>query len=75
EITAVPTYVLDGRWVIPGAQDPATFVTVIRRLLAKRLAESDSLAASITLDSITLDSITADPAGDEPACEDEVCDV
>ncbi|MEN9644480.1 MAG: hypothetical protein RL238_1149 [Actinomycetota bacterium] len=36
EITAVPTYVIDGRWAVPGAQDPDTFVTVIRRLLAKR---------------------------------------
>ena len=36
EITAVPTYVIDGRWSVPGAQDPDTFVSVIRRLLAKR---------------------------------------
>lgn len=31
-ITAVPTYVLDGRWSIPGAQDPDVFVQVITRL-------------------------------------------
>ncbi len=31
-ITAVPTYVIDGRWSIPGAQDPAVFVQVLRRL-------------------------------------------
>ncbi|MEY4340086.1 MAG: hypothetical protein RLZ14_1936 [Actinomycetota bacterium] len=36
EITAVPTFVIDGRWAVPGAQDPDTFVNVIRRLLAKR---------------------------------------
>ncbi len=36
EITAVPTFVLDGKWAVPGAQDPDTFVQVIRRLLAKR---------------------------------------
>ena len=36
EITAVPTFVIDGRWAVPGAQDPDTFVTVVRRLLAKR---------------------------------------
>jgi predicted DsbA family dithiol-disulfide isomerase len=36
EITAVPTFVLDGKWAIPGAQDPDTFVQVVRRLLAKR---------------------------------------
>ena len=36
EITGVPTYVLDGRWAIPGAQDPDTFVTMIRRMLGRR---------------------------------------
>ncbi len=36
EITAVPTFVLDGKWAVPGAQDPDTFVQVIRRLLSKR---------------------------------------
>lgn len=35
-VTAVPTFVFDGRWVVPGAQDVDTFVTVIRKLLAKR---------------------------------------
>ncbi len=44
EITAVPTFVLDGRWAIPGAQDPDTFVTVIRRLLAKRADEAAAVA-------------------------------
>jgi predicted DsbA family dithiol-disulfide isomerase len=31
-ITAVPTYVIDDRWSIPGAQDPAVFVQVLQRL-------------------------------------------
>jgi predicted DsbA family dithiol-disulfide isomerase len=31
----VPTYVIDGRWSIPGAQDPDVFVTVLRRLAAQ----------------------------------------
>ena len=31
-ITAVPTYVIDGQWSIPGAQDPDVFVQVLRRL-------------------------------------------
>jgi predicted DsbA family dithiol-disulfide isomerase len=31
-ITAVPTYVIDRRWSIPGAQDPDVFVQVLRRL-------------------------------------------
>ena len=34
-ITAVPTYVIDRRWSIPGAQDPDVFVTVLRRLAAR----------------------------------------
>lgn len=38
DITAVPTYVLDGRWSIPGAQDPAVFVQVLRRLVATERA-------------------------------------
>jgi predicted DsbA family dithiol-disulfide isomerase len=31
-VTAVPTYVVDGRWAIPGAQDTETFVRVLRQL-------------------------------------------
>jgi predicted DsbA family dithiol-disulfide isomerase len=37
-ITAVPTYVIDGRWSIPGAQDPDVFVQVLRRLAGARRA-------------------------------------
>lgn len=35
-ITAVPTYVIDGRWSIPGAQDAVVFEQVFRRLAAAR---------------------------------------
>jgi predicted DsbA family dithiol-disulfide isomerase len=35
-ITAVPTYVLDGRWAVPGAQDPDVFVNVLRRMAVAR---------------------------------------
>jgi predicted DsbA family dithiol-disulfide isomerase len=38
EITAVPTFVIDGRWSVPGAQEPDTFVNVIHRLLERRNA-------------------------------------
>jgi predicted DsbA family dithiol-disulfide isomerase len=31
-ITAVPTYVIDRKWSIPGAQDPDVFVHVLRRV-------------------------------------------
>ncbi len=37
-ITAVPTYVIDRRWSIPGAQDPDVFVQVLRRLAATQRA-------------------------------------
>jgi predicted DsbA family dithiol-disulfide isomerase len=33
-ISAVPTYVIDRRWSIPGAQDPDVFVQVLQRLAA-----------------------------------------
>jgi predicted DsbA family dithiol-disulfide isomerase len=36
DITAVPTYVVDGRWAVPGAQDPAVFEQVFRRVAAAR---------------------------------------
>jgi predicted DsbA family dithiol-disulfide isomerase len=35
-ITAVPTYVIDGAWAVPGAQDPDTFVQVLRRMVERR---------------------------------------
>lgn len=35
-ITAVPTYVIDDAWAVPGAQEPDTFVQVIRRMVEKR---------------------------------------
>ena len=38
-ITAVPTFVFDGMWMVPGAQDPDTFVQVLRRVVAKRTAD------------------------------------
>ena len=31
-ISAVPTFVVNGQWAIPGAQDTETFVNVLRRL-------------------------------------------
>lgn len=34
-ITAVPTFVIDGQWAIPGAQDADTFERVIRRVLER----------------------------------------
>jgi predicted DsbA family dithiol-disulfide isomerase len=34
-ITAVPTYVFNGVWAVPGAQEPETFAQVIRKMAAK----------------------------------------
>jgi len=34
-ISAVPTFVINQQWMIPGAQDPDTFVSVLRRLAEK----------------------------------------
>ena len=39
-ITAVPTYVLNGEWAVPGAQDPETFAQVLRKMAANA-TESD----------------------------------
>jgi predicted DsbA family dithiol-disulfide isomerase len=39
-INAVPTFVVNGQWAIPGAQDPETFVNVLRRLGEKTAAEA-----------------------------------
>lgn len=34
-ITAVPTYVVDGQWAIPGAQDVEVFERILRKLAAR----------------------------------------
>jgi predicted DsbA family dithiol-disulfide isomerase len=41
-ITAVPTYVIDRRWAIPGAQDPEVFVQALRRFAAKKREAHDA---------------------------------
>ena len=37
-ITAVPTYVFNDEWAVPGAQDPDTFEKVLRKMAANALA-------------------------------------
>jgi predicted DsbA family dithiol-disulfide isomerase len=39
-ITAVPTYVINGRWAVPGAQEPETFAQVLRKMAAQATAEA-----------------------------------
>ena len=41
-ITAVPTYVFDGAWAVPGAQDAETFATVLRKMAAKALERASA---------------------------------
>jgi predicted DsbA family dithiol-disulfide isomerase len=43
-ISAVPTFVVNGQWAIPGAQDTETFVKVLRRLSEKLAAEAAAAA-------------------------------
>ena len=61
-ITAVPTFVFDGRWTVPGAQDPEVFLTVLRRVEELRAADGERAQA------------TGD-APDGNACDDGVCEV
>lgn len=35
DITAVPSFVIDDRFTIPGAQDPATIATILGRMLSR----------------------------------------
>jgi predicted DsbA family dithiol-disulfide isomerase len=39
-ITAVPTYVIDGQWAIPGAQEPETFAKVLRKMADQAVARA-----------------------------------
>jgi predicted DsbA family dithiol-disulfide isomerase len=41
-ITAVPTYVFNGAWAVPGAQEPETFAQVLRRMADRALADTPS---------------------------------
>ena len=42
EITGVPAFVIDDAFLVPGAQDPETFVNVIERILARRATNDPS---------------------------------
>ncbi len=49
-ISAVPTFVINGQWAIPGAQDTETFVNVLRRLNEKVVADAAADAQVCTDD-------------------------
>ena len=38
-ITAVPTYVVNGQWAIPGAQEPETFAQVLRKMAGQAVTQ------------------------------------
>ena len=59
-ITAVPTFVFNGQWAVPGAQDVDVFERVFERLLAK---EAEQAQADI------------DQLANDQVCTDDVCDV
>ena len=61
-ITAVPTFVFNGQWLVPGAQDIDVFERVLERLLAK---EAEQLLAEAETAQLT----------DGQVCVDDVCDV
>jgi predicted DsbA family dithiol-disulfide isomerase len=46
-ITAVPTYVFDGQWAVPGAQDVDLFERVLDRMLDKELETALEQEASV----------------------------
>ncbi len=41
-VTAVPTFVFEGRWAVPGAQEPETYSQVLRKMAASAIAEPDA---------------------------------
>lgn len=38
-VTAVPTFLFNGNWAVPGAQEPDTFAQVLQRMADRALAE------------------------------------
>ncbi|PYC88470.1 DsbA family oxidoreductase [Streptomyces tateyamensis] len=63
-ISAVPTFVFEGRWAVQGGQETETFVQVLQQVTAETAAEG---AAA--------DPAQAPAAGDGDACADGVCSV
>jgi predicted DsbA family dithiol-disulfide isomerase len=41
-ITAVPTYVFNGKWAVPGAQEPETFAQVLRKMAGDAMPTSSA---------------------------------
>jgi len=41
-VTAVPTFVFNGRWAVPGAQEPETYAQVLRKMATSATADNDA---------------------------------
>jgi predicted DsbA family dithiol-disulfide isomerase len=72
-ITAVPTFVFNGSWGVPGAQDADTFAVVLRRLAARQLAAQ--LDGADDRDDADRADGTRGDAGSDGECADGSCDV
>jgi predicted DsbA family dithiol-disulfide isomerase len=46
-ITAVPTFVFEGRWAVPGAQDPSMFLKALRRMRELEIEEATACATDV----------------------------
>ena len=64
-VSAVPTFVFEGTWAVPGAQDPTTMLAVLRRVQEK--------LGQATADASVSPAAATD--GDADACADDACDV
>ena len=68
-ITAVPTYVIDRRWAIPGAQDPEVFVQALRRFAAKKREEREGREGREAREAHDTAGLMADAAYVDDACD------
>ncbi|MFF8811928.1 DsbA family oxidoreductase [Streptomyces pactum] len=71
-ITAVPTFVFEGRWAVQGGQEPATFLDVLHQVTAATAAES---AGARPGDGAEPAAVPGRTAGPDAACADDVCEV
>jgi predicted DsbA family dithiol-disulfide isomerase len=81
DIHAVPTFVIEGTWAIPGAQDVDTFVELLgrarERLVPPTVAAPSLAATGDTAPSDTApgDTAPSDSASAGAGCNDGACDV
>ena len=68
-ITAVPTFVINDTWAVPGAQDVGVFERVIRKILATEANEATEALATQINDAN--EALTASAT----VCEDDACAV